>query len=112
MRRLAFEVQGLPSEAIMVHHRETLVEFDTVKLRKAVAIADGARKGEIPYLGEIEDNTKTGTRRLAIKPEGKYSCLTFTGVRIYGNGRSPQPLCNSRVAAYSADSGDGGPCRE
>jgi transposase len=72
----------------MVHHREAFVAFDTAKLRNAVAVADSGRKGEIRYVGEI-DNTEAATRRLVAQLESKYSRLTFcyeagpTGYGLY-----------------------------
>ena len=52
----------------MARHREAFVAFDTAKLRNAVAVADAGRKGEIRYLGEI-DNTEAATRKLVTQLE-------------------------------------------
>ena len=75
VRRIAFDGAS-PREAIMTHHREAFVAFDTAKLRNAVAVADAGRNGEIRYLGEI-DNTEAATRKLVAQLAGKYDRLIF-----------------------------------
>jgi hypothetical protein len=45
------------------HHSEAFVGIDTAKLRNAVAVAEGGRKGEVGYLGEV-DTSEAATRRL------------------------------------------------
>lgn len=72
----------------MVDHSEVYVGIDTSKLRNAVAIAEGGRRGEVRYYGEI-DNTPDATRRLAKKLSRKYSQVSFcyeagpTGYGLY-----------------------------
>jgi transposase len=67
---------------------ETFVAFDTSKLRNAVAIAEGDRKGEVRFLGEIE-NSAEATAKLMRKLAGKHRRLTFcyeagpTGYGLY-----------------------------
>jgi transposase len=67
---------------------ETFVAFDTSKLRNAVAIAEGDRKGEVRFLGEIE-NSAEATAKLVRKLAGKHRRLTFcyeagpTGYGLY-----------------------------
>jgi transposase len=69
-------------------HSEAFVAFDTSKLRNAVAIAEGGRRGEIRFLGEI-DNTPEATAKLVKKLAGKHQRLTFcyeagpTGYGLY-----------------------------
>jgi transposase len=60
----------------MSDHSEAFVAFDTSKLRNAVAIADGARAGEVRFLGEI-DNSAAATSKLVRKLAGKHQRLTF-----------------------------------
>lgn len=67
---------------------EIFVAFDTSKLRNAVAIAEGDRKGEVRFLGEIE-NSAEATAKLVRKLAGKHRRLTFcyeagpTGYGLY-----------------------------
>ena len=80
---------------------ETYVAFDTSKLRNAVAIAEGGRKGEVRFLGEIE-NTEAATIKLVKKLAAKYRQLTFcyeagpTGYDLY---RLIKPLGHDCVVA-------------
>ncbi|MGO9048017.1 MAG: IS110 family transposase [Xanthobacteraceae bacterium] len=60
----------------MTDHSEAFVAFDTSKLRNAVAIAEAGRRGEVRFLGEIE-NTEAATTRLVRKLAAKYGQLTF-----------------------------------
>ena len=46
----------------MGEHSEVFVAFDTAKLKHAVAIAEAGRKGEIRFLGEIENRPATVER--------------------------------------------------
>jgi transposase len=70
------------------HHSEAFVGIDTSKLRNAVAIAEGGRRGEVRYLGEF-DTTEAATRKLVTKLAAKYDTLTFcyeagpTGYGLY-----------------------------
>jgi len=57
-------------------HSEAFVALDVAKLKNAVAIAEAGRKGELRYLGEI-DNTPEATRKLVGKLAAKYRHLTF-----------------------------------
>jgi transposase len=72
----------------MVDHSEIYVGIDTSKLRNAVAIAEGGRRGEVRYFGEI-DTTPAAVRRLAKKLSSKHARLTFcyeagpTGYGLY-----------------------------
>jgi len=72
----------------MEQHSEVFVGIDTSKLRNAVALAEGARGGEVRYLGEI-DTTDTATRKLVAKLAAKYTQVTFcyeagpTGYGLY-----------------------------
>jgi transposase len=69
-------------------HSEAFVAFDTSKLRNAVAIAEGGRRGEVRFLGEI-DNSPEATAKLVRKLAGKYQRVTFcyeagpTGYGLY-----------------------------
>jgi transposase len=69
-------------------HSEVFVAFDTSKLRNAVAIAEGGRRGEVRFLGEI-DNSPEATAKLVRKLAGKYQRVTFcyeagpTGYGLY-----------------------------
>ena len=51
-------------------------EFDTSKLRNAVAVAEDGRGGDVRYLGEI-DTTEAATRKLVAKLAAKYRQQTF-----------------------------------
>jgi transposase len=72
----------------MEQHSEVFVGIDTSKLRNAVALAEGARGGEVRYLGEI-DTTDAATRKLVAKLAAKYTRVTFcyeagpTGYGLY-----------------------------
>ena len=72
----------------MKDHSEAFVAFDTSKSRNAVAVAEGGRRGEIRFLGEI-DNTPEATRKLVRKLAGRHARLTFcyeagpTGYGLY-----------------------------
>jgi transposase len=72
----------------MQEHSEAFVALDTSKLRKAVAVADGGRQGEIRFLGEF-DNDGAAATKLVRKLERKYARLTFcyeagpTGYGLY-----------------------------
>jgi hypothetical protein len=52
----------------MADYTEVFVGIDTLKLRNAVAVAEGGRNGEVRYHGEIE-NTEAATRKLVKKLE-------------------------------------------
>jgi transposase len=72
----------------MTDHSETFVAFDTAKLRNAVAIADGARGGDVRFFGEI-DNSGPATAKLVRRLAAKHKGLTFcyeagpTGYGLY-----------------------------
>jgi len=69
-------------------YSETYVAFDTSKLRNAVAIAEGGRRGEVRFFGEI-DNTEAAVRKLVRKLCGQHKRLVFcyeagpTGYGLY-----------------------------
>jgi len=48
----------------MKEYSEIFVGFDTAKKKHAVAIADGGRRGEIRYFGEIDSSPATVERVL------------------------------------------------
>jgi transposase len=52
-------------------HTEVFVGVDAAKLRHAVAVAEGGRKGEVRYLGEIGADTES-VRRLVAKLEKQH----------------------------------------
>jgi len=58
----------------MGKYSEGFVAFDTAKLKHAVAIAEGDRKGEIRFLGEIA-NTPAAIERMVTKLAGRYAKL-------------------------------------
>jgi transposase len=60
----------------MADYTEAFVGIDTSKLRNAVAVAESGRKGEVRYLGEI-DNTPDATRKLVAKLSKRYGKLHF-----------------------------------
>jgi transposase len=69
-------------------HSEVFVALDVAKGKNAVAIAEGGRRGEVRYLGEIE-NSRDATRKLVAKLCKTYQRLTFcyeagpTGYGLY-----------------------------
>jgi transposase len=78
----------------MSDHSEAFVAFDTSKLRHSVAIAEGGRKGEVRFFGEIE-NSAEATAKLVRKLAGKYARLTFcyeAGPTGYGTYRQIMSL--------------------
>ena len=60
----------------MGDHSEVFVALDVAKLKNAVAVAEGGRRGEVRYLGEIE-NSPEATRKLIAKLSKSYKKLTF-----------------------------------
>ena len=60
----------------MVEAREAFIGIDVAKLRKAVAIADAGRDGEVRFLGEV-DASPEGMRRLAARLAAKHDRLHF-----------------------------------
>jgi transposase len=70
------------------HYNDAFVGIDTSPLRKAMAVAEDGRGGDVRFLGEI-DTTEAATRKLVTKIETKYRQLTFcyeagpTGYGIY-----------------------------
>src|SRR5438552_1990605 len=96
-------VRGLPGWAgqsltqggrVMGDYSEAYVGFDTSKSRNSVAIADGGRRGEVRFLGEIE-NTPAATAKLVRKLATKYERLTFcyeAGPTGYGLHRQIRDL--------------------
>lgn len=56
---------------------EAYVALDVAKLKNAVAIAEGARSGEVRYLGEIA-STAAATQALIAKLAQNYERLTFS----------------------------------
>jgi transposase len=69
-------------------HSEVFVGLDVAKSRNAVALAESGRRGEVRYLGEI-DNTAEATRRLIAKLSKSYRSMVFcyeagpTGYGLY-----------------------------
>jgi transposase len=57
-------------------HSEGFVGLDVAKSKNAVAIAEGGRRGEVRYFGEI-DNTPEATRRLIARLEKIYKRIKF-----------------------------------
>ncbi|MGZ9106765.1 MAG: IS110 family RNA-guided transposase [Rhodoplanes sp.] len=85
----------------MVDHSEVYVGIDTSKLHNAVAIADGGRRGEVRFFGEI-DNTPPAVRRLVKKLSSKHARLTFcyeAGPTGYGLYRLIRDLGHECVVA-------------
>src|SRR5262245_23408083 len=72
----------------MRDYSEAFVAFDTSKSRNAVAIAEGGRRGEVRFIGEIE-NSAAATAKLVRKLAGSHGRLTFcyeagpTGYGLY-----------------------------
>jgi transposase len=67
--RVTREVPGLSSTQggrAVGDHSEVFVALDVAKGKNAVAIAEGGRRGEVRYLGEIE-NSRDATRKLVAK---------------------------------------------
>src|SRR5436190_18281069 len=99
----SMRVRGLPGWAgqsltqggrVMGDYSEAYVGFDTSKSRNSVAIADGGRRGEVRFLGEIE-NTPAATAKLVRKLATKYERLTFcyeAGPTGYGLHRQIKDL--------------------
>jgi transposase len=72
----------------MGEHSEVFVGLDVAKSKNAVAIAESGRRGEVRYLGEI-DNTPEAMRRLIAKLSKSYRQMVFcyeagpTGYGLY-----------------------------
>jgi transposase len=78
----------------MTEYSEAFVAFDVAKARHAVAIAEGGRRGEIRFLGEIE-NTPVTIERTIKKLSGRYGRLHVcfeAGPTGYGLYRQVQDL--------------------
>jgi transposase len=85
----------------MVDHSEVYVGIDTSKLHNAVAIAEGGRRGEVRFFGEI-DNTPAAVRRLVKKLSSKHARLSFcyeAGPTGYGLYRHIRDLGHECVVA-------------
>jgi transposase len=72
----------------MGEYSEAFVAFDVAKRKHAVAIAEGGRKGEVRFLGEIENSTATIERvikRLAGRYDRLHVCFEAgpTGYELY-----------------------------
>lgn len=65
----------------MGDHIEVFVALDVAKAKNAVAIAEGGRRGEVRYLGEIE-NSRDATRKLVAK-----LCKTYQRLDVLLRGR-------------------------
>ena len=48
----------------MVHNRDVFVALDVAKMKNAVAIADGGRRGDVRCLGDITHHLRTHGSRL------------------------------------------------
>ena len=72
----------------MKRGREAFVGIDTAKLRNAVTVAEGARQGELRYLGEF-DTAPDAVAKLVRKVADRYDTLHFcyeagpTGYGLY-----------------------------
>ena len=72
----------------MGEYSELFVAFDVAKKKHAVAIAEGGRRGEIRFVGEIENSPAT-IERLIKKLAGRYERLHVcfeagpTGYELY-----------------------------
>ncbi len=58
----------------MGEYSEVFVAFDVAKKKHAVAIAEGGRRSEIRFVGEIENSPAT-IERMIKKLAGRYECL-------------------------------------
>ena len=72
----------------MGEYSEFFLEFDVAKRKHAVAIAEGGRRGEIRFLGEIENSPATierMTKKLAGRYERLHVCFEAgpTGCELY-----------------------------
>jgi transposase len=83
------------------HYTGAFVGIDTSKLRKAIAVAEEGRGGNVRFLGEI-DTTEVATRKVVAKLATNYRQLTFcyeagpTGYGLYGLIRKLGPkLCRA-----------------
>jgi transposase len=82
----------------MRNDSEVFVGIDTSKLRNAVAVAEGGRRGEVRFLGEIE-NSATATAKLVRKLAAQHRRLTFcyeagpTGYGLYRQIKSLGHAC-------------------
>ena len=72
----------------MGEYSELFVAFDVAKKKHAVAIAEGGRRGEIRFVGEIENSPAT-IEKMIKKLAGRYECLHVcfeagpTGYELY-----------------------------
>lgn len=58
----------------MAEYNEAFVAFDVAKMKHAVAVAEGGRRGEVRFLGEIE-NRPAAIERMIKKLAGRYGRL-------------------------------------
>jgi transposase len=78
----------------MTEYSEAFVAFDVAKAKHAVAVAEGGRRGEVRFLGEIE-NTPATIERMIKKLVGRYGRLHVCfedGPTGYGLYRQIQDL--------------------
>ena len=60
----------------MDKYSEAFVAFDTSKVKHAVAIAEGGRRGEVRFVGDVASSPAT-VARLIRKLTGRYAKLHF-----------------------------------
>jgi transposase len=63
---------------------EVFVAFDVAKKKRAVAIAEGRRTGEVRFLGDVE-NSPLPIKRLAVRYDRLHICFEAvpTGYGLY-----------------------------
>jgi transposase len=96
----------------MKEYSEVFVGIDTAKVRNAVAIAEGDRRGEVRYVGEF-DTSPEATRRLIARLSKKYDRVHFcyeagpTGYGLYrtivGSGHSCSVVAPSLIPRRPGD---------
>lgn len=87
----------------MEHSTEIFVGIDVTKARNAIAVANGARCGEVRYLGEFDASEAT-MRRVVKRLTGKHECVHFcyeAGPTGYGLYRLIRSMDMNAVVAPS-----------
>ena len=99
----------------MGKYSEAFVAFDVAKRKHAVAIAEGGRRGEVRFLGDVENSPapiEKTIKRLAARYDRLHVCFESgpTGYGLYRQvralGHDCMVVCPAEVARVLAEVSD------